>query len=101
MFARHVTLQLQSGHLAEAGCIFGGSALPLLRQQPGFVDACMFGDDDGGIGIIVIFWRQAEDSQRLETNGFYRTQIAKFADVVIAPPQPALLAVVVSPAGTA
>lgn len=91
MVARHVTLRLRPGGLAAAHRIFAGDALPLLRQQQGFVAACLCGDEAEGLGVIAIFWRQAADSQRLEANGFYRAQIAKFLPVLHEPPKAALL----------
>jgi len=101
MFARHVTLALKPGCLDEAARIFAGSALPLLRQQPGFVEACMLGDDDHGTGFIIIFWQQAADSLNLDRQGFYAAQIAKFSHVILCAPVPALLQVPVSTFGVA
>jgi hypothetical protein len=93
MFARHVTLKLRPGALGIAANIFSESALPLLRQKFGFVGALMLGDDSAGLGIILILWQQAEDSERLEVEGFYREQIRKFVDVLRDPPEPKLLSV--------
>jgi hypothetical protein len=93
MFARHVTLKLRPGVLGSAANIFSESALPLLKQKRGFVGALMLGDDSDGLGIILIVWQQAEDSERLEVEGFYREQIHKFRDVLRDPPAQKLLSV--------
>lgn len=53
----------------------------------------MLADAESGRGVIMILWEQASDSLRLETAGFYREQIAKFAEVFAEPPAPLLLEV--------
>jgi hypothetical protein len=92
MYARHVTLRIAPESIDRAVDIFQVEVLPLLRTEPGFRDALML-TGAAGDGVIAIFWNTAEDSQRLEDAGFYRTQIAKFAPVFAAPPEPRLLEV--------
>jgi hypothetical protein len=92
MYARHVTLRIAPGSVDRAVEIFAHEVLPLLGLQTGFRDALML-TGAGGDGVIAIFWSCAEDSQRLEDAGFYREQIAKFAPVFAAPPEPRLLEV--------
>ncbi|MES2938601.1 MAG: hypothetical protein V4864_13025 [Pseudomonadota bacterium] len=93
MHARHVAIRIKSGEVPRARDIFNEGALPALAAQPGFRGACLLADEASGEGAIVILWERAEDSQRLEAAGFYKEQIARFAQVFAAPPQPALMQV--------
>jgi heme-degrading monooxygenase HmoA len=98
MHARHVTIRIRPDCVAQAREIFTGGALPALAAQPGFRGACLLADDatggDGAVhGVILILWESAAHSRRLEAAGFYREQIARFAQVFAAPPEPALLRV--------
>jgi hypothetical protein len=93
MFARHVTVHIKPDRIDQAVAIFEQAALPRLREQQGFRGGCMLADAESGRGVIMILWEQASDSLRLETAGFYREQIAKFAEVFAEPPAPLLLEV--------
>lgn len=90
MYARLVRLHVKEGQLDRAAAIFKERALVELQQQPGFVGALFLSQAPEPDGAIIIFWREREDSLRLERQGFYRAQIAKFESVFAAPPEPAL-----------
>lgn len=93
MHARHVTFRTKAGRAKDAVAIFENAALPLLRDQEGFQGACMLMDPTSGEGVIMILWKEAHHSRRLEAAGFYQQQIARFADVFVEPPRPVLFEV--------
>jgi hypothetical protein len=99
MHARLVRLRIQDGEMDRAAAIFEREALPQVRAQRGFVDALFLAHPSGLDAAIVILWREAADSDRLERHGFYRAQIAKFAPVFAAPPSPELYEVRVCAGG--
>ena len=86
MHARVVNLQVRPVDTEEMVRIYRTSVIPASRRQPGFGGAILLTDPETGIGISVTMWETEEDSEAGEASGFYRDQIAKFADFLIETP---------------
>jgi heme-degrading monooxygenase HmoA len=60
--------------------------MPSARRQLGFGGAMLLTDPETGIGISVTMWETEEDREAGEASGFYKEQIAKFADFLVETP---------------
>ena len=87
MYARLVRLRIRDNEVERAASIFELQALPQLKQQLGFVAAALLVQPPATGAAIMIMWRERWHSERLERDGFYREQIAKFDSVFAAPPE--------------
>ena len=86
MHARVVNLRVPPVDTREMVRIYRTSVMPSLRRQQGFDGALLLSDPETGIGISVTMWETEEDREAGEASGFYKEQIAKFADLLIETP---------------
>lgn len=86
MYARVVTMQIQPGKAEETIHIFRDSVIPIARQQQGFKGALLLTDSTTGKDIGLTLWETETDTRATETNGYYQEQIAKYAQLWVAPP---------------
>ena len=86
MHARAVNTQIKPGKMDDAIRIFRDSVVPAAKQQKGFKSILFLTDRAGNKAIAVSVWETDADLKANEASGYYREQIAKFADVFSAPP---------------
>ena len=86
MHARVVNLRVRPVDTEEMVRIYRRSVMPSARRQPGFGGAMSLTDPETGIGISVTMWETEEDREAGEASGFYKEQIAKFADFLVETP---------------
>jgi heme-degrading monooxygenase HmoA len=86
MHARVVNLRVPPVDTKEMVSIYRTSVMPSLRRQPGYGGALLLTDPETGIGISVTMWETEDDREAGEASGFYKEQIAKFADFLIETP---------------
>jgi heme-degrading monooxygenase HmoA len=84
--ARVVDLRVRPGDTKEMIRIYRNSVMPAHRRQRGFTGAMLLTDPDTGIGISVTMWETEADREAGETSGYYKEQIAKFADFLVETP---------------
>jgi heme-degrading monooxygenase HmoA len=84
--ARVVNLRVRPVDTEEMVRIYRGSVMPSARRQLGFGGAMLLTDPETGIGISVTMWETEEDREAGEASGFYKEQIAKFADFLVETP---------------
>jgi len=70
MFARHVTVKLKPGTLAEFTQMIDKEILPWLRQQKGFLDAITLAVRDGRELVAISFWDQEESAMAYSSEGY-------------------------------
>ena len=56
MFARVMSIQIQSGKLEEATAVYRDYVLPVARQQKGFVSALLLTDARTGKAVSTTAW---------------------------------------------
>ena len=86
MHARVVNLRVRPVDTEEMVRIYRDSVITAYRWQPGFGGAMLLTDPETGIGISVTMWETEDDREAGEASGFYKEQIAKFADFLIETP---------------
>src|SRR5215212_1555102 len=84
--ARVVNLRVRPVDTEEMVRIYRRSVMPSARRQPGFGGAMSLTDPETGIGSSVTMWETEEDMEAGEASGFYKEQIAKFADFLVETP---------------
>jgi heme-degrading monooxygenase HmoA len=84
--ARVVDLRVRPSDTEEMVRIYRDSVMPAARRQPGFRGAVLLTDPETGIGISVTMWETEADREAGETSGYYKEQIAKFADFLVETP---------------
>jgi heme-degrading monooxygenase HmoA len=70
MFARHVTVKLKPGTLAEFTRVMDSEILPWLRKQKGFLDAITLAVPSGREIVSISFWDQEENAQDYNSMGY-------------------------------
>ena len=70
MFARHVTVKLKPGTLAEFTRVVDSEILPWLRKQKGFLDAITLAVPSGREIVSISFWNQEENAQDYNSTGY-------------------------------
>jgi heme-degrading monooxygenase HmoA len=70
MFARHVTVKLKPGTLAEFTRVMDNEILPWLRQQKGFLDTITLAVPSGREVVSISFWDQEESAQVYDSTGY-------------------------------
>jgi len=84
--ARVADLRVRPSDTKEMIRIYRDSVVPASRRQPGFRGALLLTDPETGIGISISMWETEEDGEAGEASGFYKEQIAKFADLLTETP---------------
>jgi heme-degrading monooxygenase HmoA len=70
MFARHVTVKLKPGTVAEFTTVMDSEILPWLRKQKGFLDAITLAVPSGREVVSISFWDQEENAQDYNSTGY-------------------------------
>ena len=70
MFARHVTVKLKPGTLAEFTRVMDNEILPWLRKQKGFLDSITLAVPSGREVVSISFWDQEESAQVYDSTGY-------------------------------
>lgn len=83
---RVVTIQIQPGKTDEATRIFQDSVVPAAKQQKGFKSLVLLTDPATGKGMSFSLWETEADLKASEESGYFREQLAKFGEVLGAPP---------------
>jgi hypothetical protein len=88
MYALVVTSQVQLDKMDEAASIFRSSVVPTYQQLSGFKGALLLIDPATGKSLGISLWASEADRTAVQTNGILQQQLAKFARVLAAPPNP-------------
>ena len=86
MFARVTHTQILPGKMDEAIRIYQDSVVPAAKQQKGFRGISLLSDFGTGKGISIALWETEADMKAGEASGYYQQQLAKFKDLLGAPP---------------
>jgi len=86
VYARVTISQGQPGKTDEVIRIYRDSVVPAGKQQKGFKGLYLLTDRKTGKGITIGLWETEADMTASETSGYYQQQVAKFKDLVGAPP---------------
>ena len=86
MFARLTTVQGKVGKTDEAIKIYEDSVVSAAKLHKGFKGAYLLTDRKTGKNISCTLWESEEDAVANEQSGYYQEQIAKFKDLLTAPP---------------
>ena len=85
MVARVTHVKVKPEDVEEAVRLFGESVIPAADQEEGFMGALLLTRDDGR-ALVVDLCDTVEHMRANERNGFYQTQIAKFAGKIVEHP---------------
>jgi hypothetical protein len=85
MVARVTRVQVRAADIDEAVRQFDESVVPAAEQEEGFRGALLLTRADGE-GLVIDLCDSLEHMQQNERNGFYQTQVAKFADKLVGHP---------------
>jgi heme-degrading monooxygenase HmoA len=86
MYARVSIAVGLPGKSEEIARIYRDSVLPAFKGQKGFKGLYMLQDRKTNKGITITLWETEADMLAAEASGFYQQQVAKFKDVLGAPP---------------
>ena len=86
MYARVSIGQMPPAKADEGVGIYRDSVLPAAKQQKGFKGLYVLTDRKTGKGLTIALWETEADMTASETSGYYQQQVAKFKDLVGAPP---------------
>jgi heme-degrading monooxygenase HmoA len=86
MYARVSIAMGLPGKAEETARIYKDSVLPACKSQKGFKVLYMLQDPKTNKGITITIWETEADMLAAEASGFYVKQVAKFKDVLAAPP---------------
>jgi hypothetical protein len=85
MVARVTQVQVKPQDIDESVRLFDESVVPAAREEEGFMGALLLVREDGH-ALAIDLCDTLANMTRNEQNGFYQTQVAKFADKVIGHP---------------
>lgn len=85
MVARVTHVRVSPQDLEESVRLFDESVIPAAEQEEGFMGALLLTRTDGR-ALVVDLCDTLENLRQNERNGFYQTQVAKFADKITATP---------------
>ena len=85
MVARVTRVQVRPDDVEEATRLFDESVVPAAEQEEGFMGALLLVRADGE-ALSIDLCDTLEHMQANERNGFYQTQVAKFADKLVGHP---------------
>ncbi|MBI3977397.1 MAG: antibiotic biosynthesis monooxygenase [Chloroflexi bacterium] len=84
--ARAVAWQIRPGRTQEAVATYRDVVKPPSRQLKGFRRALLLTDPATGKGLSLTLWETEADMLAVESSGYLRQQLARFAEVFAAPP---------------
>ena len=87
MYAQVSKVQVNPGKVEEATRIFKEQVLPLVREQQGFRRFYLLVNKEENKILVANIWDREADINALSENGFYQSQVAKFANVFAEPPE--------------
>jgi hypothetical protein len=79
MVARVTQVRMNPADVEESVRLFDESVVPAAEQEEGFMGALLFVREDGH-ALAIDLCDTLEHMSENERNGFYQTQVAKFAD---------------------
>jgi len=82
MVARVTHVKVKPDDVAEAVRLFDESVIPAAEQEAGFMGALLLTREDGR-ALVVDLCDTVEHMRANERNGFYQTQVAKFASKLV------------------
>jgi hypothetical protein len=82
MVARVTHVKVEPDDVAEAVRLFDESVIPAAEQEAGFMGALLLTREDGR-ALVVDLCDTVEHMRANERNGFYQTQVAKFASKLV------------------
>ncbi len=85
MVARVTRVRVKPEDLEESVRLFDESVVPAAEQEEGFMGALLLTREDGS-ALAIDLCDTIENMRRNERNGFYQTQVAKFAGKLVASP---------------
>ena len=85
MVARVTHVQVGPEDIEESVRLFDESVVPAAEQEEGFMGAMLLVRPDGH-AVALDLCDTVEHLRENERNGFYQTQVAKFADKIVATP---------------
>jgi hypothetical protein len=86
MVARVTHVKIKPADIEESVRLFDASVVPAAEQEEGFMGAMLLVRDNGE-ALVIDFCDTREHMRQNERNGFYQTQVAKFADKIVARPR--------------
>ena len=95
MVARVTHVKVNPEDVEESVRLFDESVLPAAEQEEGFMGAMLLVRDDGR-ALAIDLCDTIEHLRANEHNGFYQSQVAKFADKITATPSREFYEVAVS-----
>jgi hypothetical protein len=85
MVARVTHAQVKPEDITESISLFDESVIPAATQEEGFMGAMLLVRSDGHL-LAIDLCDTLENMKANERNGFYQTQIAKFAGKIVEHP---------------
>jgi hypothetical protein len=85
MVARVTHVRVNPEDVEESVRLFDASVVPAAEQEEGFMGAMLLVREDGR-ALAVDLCDTLEHMRENERNGFYQTQVAKFADKIVERP---------------
>lgn len=85
MVARVTHVRLNPEDIDESAQLFDDSVVPAAEQEEGFMGAMLLARSDGQ-AFVIDLCDTLEHMRQNEKNGFYQTQVAKFAGKLTATP---------------
>jgi len=82
MVARVTHVKVKPDDVTEAVRLFDESVIPAAEQEAGFMGALLLTREDGR-ALVVDLCDTVEHMRANERNGFYQTQVAKFANKLV------------------
>jgi hypothetical protein len=82
MVARVTRVRVDPDDLGEAVRLFDESVVPAAEREEGFMGALLLTREDGR-ALVIDLCDTLEHMRANERNGFYQTQVAKFADRIV------------------
>ena len=87
MHARVTHVSVHPGKMTEAQRTYHDTVVPAAEMQDGFLGAMLLADDSGTRGMSITLWDSHDSASAAEANGYFQSQIAKFADVLATEPE--------------
>jgi len=95
MVARVTHVKVNPEDVEESVRLFDESVVPAAEQEEGFMGALLLVREDGR-AIAIDLCDTREHMQANERNGFYQTQLAKFAEKIVERPSREIFEVAVA-----
>ncbi len=87
MFTRHVQTTVKTEKIRDFSTVLRTEILPILTEQPGFVDLLtLISDTNTGECVSISFWKTKEDAERYEREAY--TTVLKKLKPLLATPTP-------------